>query len=489
VTERWVRSRRAAAIDVGADLVLLGTDGLARTVTGDGAELARAVLAWLAEPHTLAETEGHVERLAGAPDRGAVVPQLVELLAAVGAIERVATGATGGPAASRRGAGANVVLGVTGALAATHAPALVAALLQRGHTVEIALTPTATRFASVDALAAIARREPHVSIWPRALHAPVPHVALAEWADVIVVYPASATTIARIAAGDCSELVAAIAVTTRAPVVIAPSMNAAMLDAPATQRNLELLRGDGVAIVHGVPSVEAADQPAARDARTCAAPSPAELAAALDMLLAADLLARRGTAAPGTRAWDGAYRHGGGLVPWARDDCDADLAAALAEHAPSPRRVLDIGCGLGQVARHAAAAGHRVVATDVSEVALTAARTRDEGGAIVWLRDDICASALVGPFDLLVDRATLHALPRARAAAWAASLRRLAARDAIAIVKAHADDTAVTTGWTAAQLAALLPDFAVVSDHAAELPGVRDPAPIAARLVVLRRVR
>src|SRR5438105_2027617 len=80
-----------------------------------------------------------------------------------------------------------------------------------------------------DALAAIARREPHTSLWPHAAHEPVPHVALAEWADLVVIYPASATTIARLASGDFSELVAATALTTAAPVVVVPSMNAAML--------------------------------------------------------------------------------------------------------------------------------------------------------------------------------------------------------------------------------------------------------------------
>jgi len=199
-------------------------------------------------------------------------------------------------------------------------------------------------------------------------------------------------------------------------------------------------------------------------------------------LLAAGVLRRPGP----HRAWDAAYREP--LVPWANDACDRDLADALAAHVPPRRRLLDVGCGLGQVARHAAALGHRVVAIDVSDVALAAARARDVDGAVVWLRDDICASALGGPFDAFVDRATLHALPRERAAAWARAIDRLAARDAVVIVKCHVDGVpGATTGWSAAALAALLPAFALVADQPAELPGVRDPSPIPARLIVLRR--
>ena len=133
----------------------------------------------------------------------------------------------------------------------------------------------------------------------------------------------------------------------------------------------------------------------------------------------------RGTRCTGGRSCRGRARR-----------CDDDLAGALVHHAPPPARLLDVGCGLGQVAKHAAGLGYRVVATDVSEVAL--ARARRDGSDVVWLRDDICASALTGPFDVIVDRAALHALPAGTVAAWAAAICRLAADHATVIVKAHA---------------------------------------------------
>jgi 3-polyprenyl-4-hydroxybenzoate decarboxylase len=253
VSERWIRSQRAAVVEIRDDVLLVDRAGVVRRIEADSAELARVVLAFLGQPHAEPEVIAHVESLAGPlGERRAVVHQLVGLLAETGAIGQAITGSE----AIARARGANIVIAASGAIAASSVPALASALQRRGHAIEVALTETATRFVAIDALAAIVQREPQTSMWPRAAHAPVPHVALAEWADLVVVYPASATTISRIAHGHFSDLVAAIALTTRAPVVIAPSMNPDMLDAPAVQRNLEELRVDGFAIVGGVPSQE-----------------------------------------------------------------------------------------------------------------------------------------------------------------------------------------------------------------------------------------
>jgi SAM-dependent methyltransferase/3-polyprenyl-4-hydroxybenzoate decarboxylase len=473
----WRRSQRAAVVDRGDGLLLVGREGSVRKLEGDSADLGRAVLAALSAPRSEDAIVAHLARLAGPIEDRTVIRQLLALLADAGVI------ASGSPAVVR-GVPANILVGISGAIGAIHAPALVLALQRRGHTVEVALTPTAMRFVGADALTAITQRELHTSMWPPAPHLPVPHIALAQWADLVVIYPASATTIARIASGDCSELVAATAIATRAPVLIVPSMNVDMLEAPAIQRNLDLLRADGHTIVHGVPSQEAADAPAARTTLVGAAPAPAEVAATVDALRSAGALPRRGSAPLTPRDWDAAYRT---LSPGLPDTCDADLAAALAAHAPPPRTLLDLGCGLGQTARHAAAAGHRVVATDLSEVALALARARSsEYRDIVWLRDDACASALTGPFDVIVDRAVLHALARDRAHAYAATVTRLAAPNGVLILKCHRD-TGATTGWTAAALAALLPAFELVVEQAAELPGAKDPAPVPAILAVFRR--
>lgn len=469
VSDRIVRSQRAAVVEIGDDVALVGRDGSVARLTDDSAALAREVIAFVGMPRTRSEVIAHVESLAGPlGERIAVVDQLLDLLAKAGAV--------GEPPAVTAKNGINVVLGITGAIAASHAPALLGSLVHRGHAVEVAMTPTAQRFASVDAIAAIAQREPHTSMWPRAAHVPVPHVALAEWAELAVIYPASATTIARIANGDFSELVAAIALTTRAPVVFVPSMNNEMLAAPAVQRNLEQLRGDGFVIVGGVPSQEVADAPSVRTLSPGAAPAAAEVAATIEALR--PLLLPRVPKHP----WESAYRDG--VVPWARDVCDPDIAAVLAELPAG--RLLDIGCGFGQIAKHAAAKGHRVVATDISETALRMAR--DEN--VTWLRDDFCATALLGPFDVVVDRATLHTLSPARAHAWAGSLRRVTKIGSTVIVKAHRDGVpSATSGWPVERIASLLPEFSVVKAQDAELPGIVNDTPIPSVLAVLRRER
>jgi 2-polyprenyl-3-methyl-5-hydroxy-6-metoxy-1,4-benzoquinol methylase/3-polyprenyl-4-hydroxybenzoate decarboxylase len=496
--QRWIRSQRAAAVDIDAEgLVLLARDGRVLKLEGESAELARTVLAFLGQPRSEREVIAHVEKLSGEPlgEGVGVVRQLLSVLAETATVSTAVPDAANAnePLPKAAAQGLNVVVGITGAIAASSAPSLVGALQRRGHTVELCVTPTAQRFVALDALTAIAQREVHTSMWPRAPHATVPHVALAAWADLVIVYPASGTTIARIAHGEFSELVAAVALTTRAPVVIVPSMNAEMLAATPVQRNLDQLREDGFAIIHGVPSHEVADAPSVRESIGGAAPSPAEVVSTIEALRDAGLFARRTAEAPGPRAWEAVYRKATAaepslhLLPWASASCDADIANALTEHAPRGR-LLDIGCGLGQVARHAARAGYRVVATDVSESALAYARDLAPEDDVVWLRDDICASALVGPFDVIVDRASLHALSPLRAHAWAATLKRITRAGSVVVVKAHREGVPpATPGYSAQSVAALLPDFAVIAERDAELPGLADANPIASVLVVLRR--
>ena len=480
-----MRSQRAAVVDIGDDLCLIGRDGRVHRLEGDSADLGRAVLAFFGRSRTEAELIAHLEASAGAlGERIAVVHQLIDLLAQSGAI-----GEATSSVAVQATAGANVVVGVCGAIAASSAPAFVTALQRRGHTVEVVLTETATRFVAVEALAAMVQREPRTSMWPVTAHTPVPHVALAQWADLVAIYPASATTIARLAHGEFSELVAAVALTTRAPVVLVPSMNTHMLEAPAVERNLEQLRADGFAIVAGVPSHEVAEAPAVRTPMAVPRRRPAR--------------SRRRSTRCGPRACSCGARmrppppraYGTAciaatrtLLPWASEHCDDDLAAAIATHAPPPGRLLDVGCGLGQVARHAVARGYRVGRDRYRRGrartrARRRARFRHRVGARRHLRQ-------LARRTVRRDRRPreLHVLPSARLAAWAASMRRLTSPGGTLVIKAHRDGVPGRDHELVARSTRHAPSgLEVVATADAELPGLTGPTPIPSILVVLRR--
>ncbi len=142
---------------------------------------------------------------------------------------------------------ARVVLGVAGGIAAYKAPALCSALVQRGDDVDVVMTDGAQQFVGPLTFAALTRRPVLTSLWD----APesIPHIALARAAAIVVVAPATANVLAKLALGLADDLLLNIALATRVPLVLAPAMNAAMYEHPATQAHLRTLEGRGVAIV------------------------------------------------------------------------------------------------------------------------------------------------------------------------------------------------------------------------------------------------
>ena len=261
-------------------LTVLGANG-ARVFTGDSAELVRAVLEIHVRPTTRDALLAELARRAAADVPAGVVDELVAILVADGVLVAPSQTARSAPLADRR-----VVLAISGAVAAVDAPALVRGLHALGCDVRVALTKDAKQFVGVAALQALTHHQVWTSAWQRDARVPVPHINLAEWAELVVVCPATATTIARIATGDCSDLVSAIATATRAPVVIVPSMNDAMYTAPAVQQNLDTLRAHGRVLVHPALGVELAHEPAARTPVLGSAPPPAAVIEIVAHLLA-----------------------------------------------------------------------------------------------------------------------------------------------------------------------------------------------------------
>ena len=142
-----------------------------------------------------------------------------------------------------------VVLGVTGSIACYKAVDLCSKLVQAGAKLDVILTSAAQRFVSPLTFRSISHRPVVTDMFDAESELSVEHVALAERADVVVVAPATANTIAKIALGFADDALSATVLATRAPLVIAPAMDGNMFHNPAVQENLSKLKERGAVIV------------------------------------------------------------------------------------------------------------------------------------------------------------------------------------------------------------------------------------------------
>jgi phosphopantothenoylcysteine decarboxylase / phosphopantothenate---cysteine ligase len=144
-------------------------------------------------------------------------------------------------------AGARVLLGVTGGIAAYKAAELARELMRAGAEVQPLLTESGERMVSRATFAALTGRRVPASVWDDP--AGVEHVALARWGQVLVVAPATAHTLARLAAGLADDLLTNVALAFGGPVVVAPAMHTEMWEHPATRANLRTLEARGARVV------------------------------------------------------------------------------------------------------------------------------------------------------------------------------------------------------------------------------------------------
>lgn len=142
-----------------------------------------------------------------------------------------------------------ILLAISGGIAAYKAPELVRALRRAGHEVRCVMTPAAARFVSPLSLQAVSGETIRRDLFDAGEEGEIDHIGLADWADLILVAPATANLMARMAHGHADDLVTAVLLATRAPILIAPAMNVNMWSHPATQANLAILRGRGVAVI------------------------------------------------------------------------------------------------------------------------------------------------------------------------------------------------------------------------------------------------
>ncbi|MES9872063.1 MAG: flavoprotein, partial [Candidatus Sedimenticola sp. 6PFRAG7] len=142
--------------------------------------------------------------------------------------------------------GKRILLGVTGGIAAYKSAELVRLLIRAGAEVRVVMTPAAGHFITPMTLQALSGHPVRESLFDEAHEAAMGHIELARWADLILVAPASADFMARMAGGIANDLLSTLVLAARSPVALAPAMNQAMWLNPATLDNARLLAGRGV---------------------------------------------------------------------------------------------------------------------------------------------------------------------------------------------------------------------------------------------------
>lgn len=145
--------------------------------------------------------------------------------------------------------GKTIVLGVTGSIAAYKAADLASKLHQRGACVRVVLTEGAKKFVTALTFQAVTHQPVAQDLWDEHDASGVAHVDLADRADLLLIAPATANTIAHLAHGIADDFLGSLYLVCRAPVLIAPAMNGKMWLHPATQTNVELLRQRGHAFI------------------------------------------------------------------------------------------------------------------------------------------------------------------------------------------------------------------------------------------------
>ena len=143
----------------------------------------------------------------------------------------------------------NILLGVTGGIAAYKAPDLVRKLTALGANVRVVVTDSAAEFVSTLSLQAVSGHPVHQHLLDPAAEAAMGHIELAKWADILLIAPATANTIAKLAHGMADDLLTTLYLATTAKLFIAPAMNQQMWKAIATQRNIAMLEEHGVNFV------------------------------------------------------------------------------------------------------------------------------------------------------------------------------------------------------------------------------------------------
>jgi phosphopantothenoylcysteine decarboxylase/phosphopantothenate--cysteine ligase len=145
--------------------------------------------------------------------------------------------------------GKRILLGVTGGIAVYKSADLVRRLIERGAQVQVVMTRAAREFVTPVTFQALSGRPVRTELWDSAAEAAMSHIELARWADLVLLAPASAHSLARLANGLADDLLSTLCLATAAPLVVVPAMNQQMWAHPATQDNVAVLARRGVRIL------------------------------------------------------------------------------------------------------------------------------------------------------------------------------------------------------------------------------------------------
>lgn len=146
-------------------------------------------------------------------------------------------------------AGKRIVLGVTGGIAAYKAAELVRLLIREGASVHVVMSEAATHFVTPVTFQALSGKLVFTDQWDPRVANNMAHIDLSREADVLLVAPASADFLAKLAGGLADDLLTTLVLARDCPLLVAPAMNRQMWENPATRRNIAVLRGDGVSVI------------------------------------------------------------------------------------------------------------------------------------------------------------------------------------------------------------------------------------------------
>lgn len=144
--------------------------------------------------------------------------------------------------------GKRILLGVTGGIAAYKSPDLVRRLREQGAEVQVVMTAAAREFVTAATFQAVSGRPVRTDLWDAAAEAAMGHIELARWADLVLIAPASADFLARLAGGLADDLLSTLCLATEAPIAVAPAMNRVMWANPATRANVATLQQRGLQV-------------------------------------------------------------------------------------------------------------------------------------------------------------------------------------------------------------------------------------------------